>query len=408
MQNVRQGIQEMTENHKASYPFYFDLLLYCFTFFVVGMGSILYKIQINRILQLMGCSFIAITMIVIALKQNIYIEHSINGNKMNAKRFIIIFCFCLLIAVILPLIPYMVWPYMAIYICLGLFSSGFIGIISGTICLLLSCTFLNSNIMVFCSFMICGLFGIAIFRNITEEFKVGIPIFISECSLTVCLLILLLEYSFTDVSCIVYLFVNLIISFLLLLIILKLYSSYVVHILRDKYIELNDPESELMSSLKQCSVDEYLRAIHISHFCDLIAKELDLYEPAIKVAAYYHNIGMILGKNDWENTEKICEDYHFPLEVRNILREYIDSETAIKKTETVVLCLSDCVITSILYLFSKNKDMQIDIDKLIQTIFKQQFESHKYLKSEITLEQIEKMKHIFIKEKLYYDFLRRE
>ena len=86
--------------------------------------------------------------------------------------------------------------------------------------------------------------------------------------------------------------------------------------------------------------------------------------------------------------------------------QYLDPEEQLVDREVIVLLFADTMISSIDYLFSKDKNVQLDYPKLIQTIFKRKMESGILDHSEICLGDLQKMKKILVDERLYYDFLR--
>ena len=70
------------------------------------------------------------------------------------------------------------------------------------------------------------------------------------------------------------------------------------------------------------------------------------------------------------------------------------------------MTLSDQVVTSILYLFTKDKDSQVDYHQLVEVLFKKKIENGFFLESDLTIKELYQMKKMLIEEKLYYDFLR--
>ena len=171
-------------------------------------------------------------------------------------------------------------------------------------------------------------------------------------------------------------------------------------------MDINDPKWQLLVDLKTASKDEYYHAIHTAYLCDRIARKLTLDDAVVKACGYYHRIGMLKGENSWENVEEILNENQFPSAVKSILKEYIDKSEQIISKETVVLLFSDTVISSIQYLFSKNPQVVLDYDKLIDAIFRKKIESGIIDYSHISMGEIQEMKKILIEERLYYDFLR--
>ena len=107
-----------------------------------------------------------------------------------------------------------------------------------------------------------------------------------------------------------------------------------------------------------------------------------------------------------ENREQILAGNQIPLRVRELLKQYLSPAEQLVDREVIVLLFADTVISSIDYLFSKDKNVQLDYQKLIQTIYKRKMESGILDHSEISLGDLQKMKQILVDERLYYDFLR--
>ena len=133
--------------------------------------------------------------------------------------------------------------------------------------------------------------------------------------------------------------VNLMVSCILLLVSLKMFSSTVIHRYRERYMEINDPECPLLVQLKEKSKEEYYHAIHTAYLGDKIAKSLEIDDAAVKACGYYHRIGMLRGENTWENVSAICDQYHFPPKTKSILKEYVDADSKVVSKETIVVLL---------------------------------------------------------------------
>lgn len=84
---------------------------------------------------------------------------------------------------------------------------------------------------------------------------------------------------------------NVIISGVLLLGILKLFSQSVTYRYRVTYLELTAPECELLSRLKEEAREDYYQSMHTAYFCERIARKLELDVQAVKAAGFYHKIG---------------------------------------------------------------------------------------------------------------------
>ena len=336
-------------------------------------------------------------------------ERFIYRNDGKYARFAFMYLGGLAASVLLSYLPVTGWPFLVIFVLLGVFSDGVTGLAAGSVCLLLSVNYAGGSFSVFWLYFISGAAGILVFSTLNEDFKVGIPMFISLMILTLCLTANVVLFSTEQLSVAQFTIpaVNLIVCCILLLISLKMFSTAVIHRNREKYMEINDPEFPLLVQLKDMSKDEYYHAIHTAYLSDRIARRLGLDDAAAKACAYYQRIGKLRGDNTWENVSAICNEYHFPPNTKKILKEFVDESEKIVSKETIVVLFADCIVSSIIYLFEKDPEAKLDYAQLIDTVFTKKLETDELWGNEISLAQIHEMKKIFVEEKLYYDFLRR-
>ena len=338
-----------------------------------------------------------------------YQETYLFDNGKNPHRFMVLYPVFLIASVLFPMLPVSGWPYLAVFAGLLLFSNKIISLCSASTLLLISVLLTeNSGLEDFLVYFIAGVVSICLFSCIDEKFQVVIPLLLSSLMQFLCLCVkdVLLVNEKLQLEMFLIPVANVLVSLILLLIILKVFSHLIIYRNQELYLDINDPECKLIIELKDYSKKEYYHAVHTAYLCDRIAKRLQLDEDATKAAGYYHKIGLIKGKNDWEHTKEILEEHGFPEKVCDILKEYLDRKEAIVSKETVVLLFADTIISSICYLFEKDKEVQIDYEKLIPAVFKKKEESGIIKHSNITLRELEEMKKILLEEKLYYDFLR--
>lgn len=197
---------------------------------------------------------------------------------------------------------------------------------------------------------------------------------------------------------------NVIISLILLLILLKVYSGMEIFKYRIKYLEINDQEFELLVNIKEKDKNAYYRAVHAAYFSERIAQALSLDTDAAKTAAYYANAG-ILYKEPEKDLEKEFVSYGFPPYARQLLRELTGKNTGILHKEAAVVYMADAVISSILYLFEKSRTRKQTMRPLSKRSFRKM--GVRQLKEQrADLCGVEPDEKIFKEEKLYYDFLR--
>ncbi len=329
-------------------------------------------------------------------------------NEDKYSRFTMMYLGSLIASVLLPYLPVKGWPFLVLFVLLGVFSNGVTGVVAGSTCLLVAVNLSGGTFSVFWLYFISGVVGVLVFSTLNDDFHVGFPLFISLSILTLCLTANVILFSQEQLSFGQFMIplVNLMVCCILLLISLKMFSSAVIHRNREKYMDINDPEFPLLVQLKDMSKEEYYHAIHTAYLSDRIARRLGLDDAAAKACAYYQRIGKLRGENTWENVSAICNEYHFPPNTKKILKEYVDESEKIVSKETVVVLFADCIVSSILYLFEKDPTAQLDYAQIIDTVFQKKLETDELWGSEISLGQIRSMQKIFVEEKLYYDFLR--
>lgn len=397
---------------KSKIPFWKKILTFGIMFISSGIvamaGSMLYgsntEEQIRNVVMALTGTGVVIFAFLMSEVNGLFIYR----NEGKYGRFALMYLGSLIASVLLPYLPVKGWPFLVIFVLLGVFSNGVTGMVAGSACLLLSVNFSGGEFGIFWLYFISGVVGVLVFSTLDDEFRVGLPLFISLSILTLCLTANVVLFSTEQLSFGQFMIplVNLIICCILLLISLKVFSSTVIHKNREKYMDINDPEFPLLVQLKEMSKEEYYHAIHTAYLSDRIARRLGLDDAAAKACAYYQRIGKLRGDNTWENVSAICNEYHFPPNTKKILKEYVDESEKIVSKETTVVLFADCIVSSILYLFEKDPKAELDYAKIIDTIFQKKLETDELWGNEISLAQIHEMKKIFIEEKLYYDFLR--
>ena len=86
--------------------------------------------------------------------------------------------------------------------------------------------------------------------------------------------------------------------------------------------------------------------------------------------------------------------------------EYGGKNTALKSKEAAIVLLSDAMVSSVMFLFDKNKDAKLSFSQIAEVVFQKQLESGYLDECELTMEEFATVKSCFAQEKLYYDFLR--
>lgn len=376
---------------------------------ISGVAAFLYGYSEKEIIKIVIMACVSTGCVVFAIEESRIFNTFLFDNSENMWRFTILYFFFLTGSVVFPMFPSGGWPYVAIFTGLMLFSGQLVAVCAGCNLLFISMLLTPaSSTDLFLIYFISGIAGILLFSGLDENFKVWLPIMIALMIQFVCFClheVLMVNDVFRPEMFLVP-GVNILINLILLLILLKFFSFSIIYRTRDTYMDINDPECPLLVKLKEFSKEEYFHAIHTAYLCDRIAKRLGLDDAAAKAGGYYHKIGILKGENSFENVKLILQDYQIPDKVMIILKEYLIKEENIVSKETAILLISDTIISSISYLFSKDANASLDYEKLIQAVFKKKLESGILNHNALSLGEVEEIKKILMEEKLYYDFLR--
>lgn len=387
-----------------------EIILFLMTGAATGLAAWLYGRTVIEIAKVVIFALLGAGGVIFTIEQSIEAESFLFDNKEHIGRYLVFYLISLAGSLLFPLLPAGGWPYLAVFIGLLLFSDQIIGLCSSTV--LLTITGLlytgENGTIAFYVYFVGGLVGIVVFSYLKESFKVGLPLLISLMVQSVCLFVqeILLVNEQLKLELFLIPVLNILVSLILILILLKYFSFSVIYRNRNLYMDINDPECPLLVELKNASKEEYYHAVHTAYLCDRIAKRLKLDDAMVKACGYYHRIGGLKGEVNWENTQLILEENHFPQQVKDVLKEYLDSTEQMISKATIILLFSDTVISSVSYLFSKDPQIQIDYPKVINGIFKKRVESGMIDQSDITFGEFQEIKRILLEEKLYYDFLR--
>lgn len=330
-----------------------------------------------------------------------------NASPARTSRFAISYGICLAVSLCCAFLPPAGWPFLVVFVMMSLFGGFLPGICGGISFLTFSVLLAGADISIFALYVLTGLLGACLFSRLDEKYRIALPLFVSLSFLfaaeTACVVLFANETLKWELFLIPAL--NVIISLILLLILLKVYSGMEIFKYRIKYLEINDQEFELLVNIKEKDKNAYYRAVHAAYFSERIAQALSLDADAAKTAAYYANAG-ILYKEPEKDLEDAFVSYGFPPYARQLLRELTGKNTGIRHKEATVVYMADAVISSILYLFEKKQDTKTDYAAVIETVFQKKWESGSLKNSELTFAEWNRMKKIFKEEKLYYDFLR--
>ncbi|MDD2972433.1 MAG: hypothetical protein PHE02_09930 [Lachnospiraceae bacterium] len=334
-----------------------------------------------------------------------YISDITEERSMSGKYYRWFF-FGIILSILFSFMPNSGWPYPVLSVILALYSDSIIGICSTALFIFISVTLNGADFSIFYLYFSCSVIAILLFQKLDDTFKIYIPLFLSELSILVATTaeVLLMDNGRISVESFIIPVINVFISALFYLIFLKYYSATIVHQYRDRYTVIADQEYSLMVTLKKKSKEAYFLAIHTAYFSDKIARKTHSDPMLAKAGSYYHNLSELCEPDTMEVYENLLKENEFPPALYQLLIAYRQKNYTSK--EAAIIYFSDTVISSIMYLFKKNKDAVVDYDQVIDMIFHKKITSGLLQKCELSMADLSIMRKIFKEEKLYYDFLR--
>lgn len=326
--------------------------------------------------------------------------------KYNQAIFVVIYSFILALGTLTNYYSIYILPVLAIFSAILVLADMGIAIISSISVILLA--IYNCNDSYYMAVVICSVILLGFYLDIEKLGNIALPIISVS-------LFLLLGYSVfvlnTTTEFEPGLYITLLAGFALniviSIIVLFSYKRYYLLKYEDIYISINDPEYELLTQLKEKSPNEYKIAIHTAYLCDRISSNLSLNRTVAKCMGYYHRIGVLEEGKISENTIKLAEANGFPPALLDELRLYEKSGWKYPKSKVAtVLNYSSEVIKTILLYYQNYNDKPLDYDSLIDKIFDNKYSNNICRVSDMSLQELDKMKQYLKDEKLYYDFLR--
>ena len=322
-------------------------------------------------------------------------------------RFLAVYGIGILLTILNTFLPDKLWLFLPLAVMLMLFSGLQTGISAYLLLLYLQVLLAESDPAVFFAYTCIGMIGIMLFSYLDVEFLFGIPLF--SGLILVFASLLAMEYSvqgYLHFDAFLYAAINVFFSFLIMTFSLKYVSYHILHKSRDKYQEINDPEYALLTELKKTSQRSYYHAVHTAYFSEKIARRIGADEMLAKAGGYYHKIGKMRGNNNLKNALEIAKEYRFPPQLIQLLKEYGGKNTVLRSKEAAIVVLADAMVSSVMFLFEKDKNAVLDYDQIVAVVFKKQMDSGLLDHCDLTMDQLRQIRTMFTEETLYYDFLR--
>lgn len=377
-----------------------EMIVLCAAIAGTGIVEWINQTEFDRVLSHMVLILLGLAMAGYAFR-NAYLHGTLSyRNAEHTLRYWICVGIGLAISFACVFLPAGGYPFLAVFVMLTLFGNATVGIATSAILVMIPILISGESVGVFVLYLVSGIFAALLFDGIETEIRIVVPLFLSELTLLVCetAQVVLLTNERLSLELFVIPVVNMVVSAILLLSVLKMFSVLVIYQYRESYLELNDTENPILKECKQENREIYFCGIHTVYFCERIAARLSLDVDALKCAGYYHGMG--------EKLSALMKENKFPPHAAELLLEYQNRKRGVLHKETAVLIYAEAIVNSFTYLFQKDEDKHPGYEQIIDAVFKKVQDSGMLRECNITMQELTLLRKIFKEEKLYYDFLR--
>ena len=404
----------MQKQNEAELQNHNRMIQYACIFFmtpiVVGFSSFFCSMQAEIILRNIILSMIGIGLVIFLMLQSDMSKDYLFDNAEHKGRFCMTYTLGLLIVAALAQFGQfsVLFPYMVIAALFLLFSNFHIGLTAYAHFVIVSAFMNEFDFKQFLLYLIVGLVGICLLRMADKCFKPWWQLLVVcvQYILLYAVIYVLPDAQHMETEPMIWFAIGMIVNLIVMMISLKLIDLKIVHKYDKKYAELNNPEHELLIKLKEIAKNDYYNAIHTAYLSGRLAQMLGLNEMLARTGGYYHKIGTMREGERVLKSLEIGKEYQFPPQLLQLMSEYSGRHELPTMKESVVVMLSDAIVSTIRYFFDKNAEEKPDYDKIIEVVFKKKYESGVLEYTDITFEEYHQMKEYYKSEELYYDFLR--
>ena len=385
----------------------------------VGVAAYAYGKSFRDIFMLVIIAAVCVGAVIFSLIQSSVFKTLHYDNGSHYFRFVLTFLASTITSCLLPTLQDDGWALPSFALALSLFSNTVTGILA-YVGLLGICVYLASaDILVFMLYFIMGVVFAVLFEKLDEDYKTGAPMAVATILYVAGMTSKLAFESRGAISgdTLAITVINLFITFIIMLAVLKYYGSAVIDKEKGKYLAINDQEYKMLAKYKKTDKELYYNAIHTAYFAEKTARLLHMDVDVAKNGGYYHRIIVSECKAKNKSLEEVCKANKFPPKAVRLLQEYNYKSLPMKMRETVAVYIADSVVSSIMYLIKKkqsgepvaeNEKEETDYDKVAIAIVRRKINSGILNDSDISLSDLGGLEKIYTGEKLYYDFLYRE
>lgn len=329
-------------------------------------------------------------------------------NQGHEKRSLILYFIGLAFGFLYAFIPFYAFPFGFLAIILVVFSNSFLGYVMYLSYLCVYGCFFNWSVEEFIVLLLIGALGSILFSTLSKKFRYTGAL----CSYLIMDFAMYFFAFLSDTNtCLVgdfvlYSAIRIFVLFILLIILIKILNDFFICKNDNFYVSINDPDHELLISLKYIDESAYFHAVHTAYLSDKAARIIQADASLAKALGYYHRIGLLQGEDNIQNTLTVASTYHFPEELKKAMQEFGIKDTKHVSKEAAIVQICDALVSSLTYLFQKDLNAQLNYEKIIDLIINKKLGCEDLASCELTLNELTLIKKGLVEEKLYYDFLR--
>lgn len=167
--------------------------------------------------------------------------------------------------------------------------------------------------------------------------------------------------------------------------------------LKTSYELLNDENNILLQKMKEYSPKLFDHCVRIGDMSSRAASVIGADEMLAKAGGLYHDIGKIAGKNYIEEGLKLAEEYSFPNELKDIIKQHNIKYEKPTSIEAAIVMFSDNLLSTIEYITQTGED-KFTFDKIIDNLFHMRIEKGTLDNSGLTVKDFKLLKDFYRQE----------
>ena len=155
---------------------------------------------------------------------------------------------------------------------------------------------------------------------------------------------------------------------------------------------------------KENKIVRVKRYIRVAAACIILVAAIGgglTHQNEVKAAWYKMTslIGRIMGVSNYIDAGvKLAEEYDFPKELTDIIRQHSMRHEKPKSLEAAIVLFTDCIVSTNDYLEKSGQKEGVSTQKLVEGIFQNRLSKGTLSESGLSQQQIDKLRHFYIKQ----------